>query len=292
MTDNKQANIIISFDFEIGWGDVTNTRWVAREKSGVYKRLRSVLKELLNEFDTLEFPASWATVGAMITPPDQVELEHLPQDAKKLVHSVLQSAHQDSFDGRDLFEMLLSSRTKHSIASHSYSHIPFNYSGVDGLFVTKDLELSLGAFSKYSVTADRFVFPENREGYYPELKKAGFKVARVGADHGKMSRQMYLLSTLVSPPPPCKEEVNQYGVTQHYGSMLFNMGAGKYHRLPFVYARALRGLKKACREKETLHIWAHPFNFAESTLQLTAFKSFLRQVIKRRDAGDINILTM
>lgn len=292
MTNTRQANFILSFDFEIGWGDVTNPRWIKREKADVYIRLRKVLKEILYELDTLNLPATWATVGAMITSPENLTLDHLPEVAKDVVHTALKSAKTDSFDGRDLFEMLLSSKTKHSIASHSYSHIPFNYSGVDKHFVEKDLELSLDAFSNYGISTDRFVFPENTEGYYPELANAGFRVARVGADHGMISRQMYLLSTLVSAPPACKIELNKHGVSQHYGSMLFNMGAKKYHRLPFVYARALRGLKKASRENETLHIWAHPFNFAESSLQLSAFKLFLRKVASNRDAGKISISTM
>jgi len=288
----KTAKFILSFDFEIGWGDVTNTRWIAREKAGVYKNLRPVLKDMLKEFDTLELPATWATVGAMITPPTELCLDHLPERAKKVVSEVLKSAKKDSFDGRDLFEMLLSSNIQHSIASHSYSHIPFDYEGVDKDFVAKDLELSLKSFSKYNIKTDRFVFPENTEGYYHELAKAGFRLARVSANHARMSRFKYLLSTLVSAPPAARDMTSHHNIIRHSGSMLFNMRAGRYYRLPFVYNQAINGLKSACKNKETLHVWAHPFNFAESALQLRAFKSFLRQVAKRRDAGDITVTIM
>lgn len=293
MTNNpKIAKFILSFDFEIGWGDVTNTRWMKREKNGVYDNLRIKLKELLNEMDALELPATWATVGAMISPPDKVFLDHLPDKAKKVVYATIKSAKASSFDGRDLFESLLQSKAKHSIASHSFSHVPFDFAGVNNKFIVDDLTLSLEALSRYGLTTDRFVFPENTEGYYPELAKTGFKVARVGANYRKMSRPMYLLSSVMKAPPASIEEVTKEGVIRHYGSMLFNMRAGKYHRLPFVYKQAMQGLSNACKERENFHVWAHPFNFAESTLQLTAFKTFLRKVAKRRDAGEIIISTM
>jgi hypothetical protein len=74
--------------------------------------------------------------------------------------------------------------------------------------------------------------------------------------------------------------------------MLFNMGNNRYHRLPFVYSRAIRGLNHACSSASDLHVWAHPFNFAESRAQLHAFISFLRKVAAKRDAGEISIKTM
>lgn len=288
----NQPTVIISFDFEIGWGDVTNTRWAKREKSGIYKKLRFVLKDLLSEFDSLEIPATWATVGAMTTAPKELSLDHLPEKAKNTVHHVLKTAQNDSFDGRDLFEMVLSTDVKHSIASHSYSHIPFDYEGVDETFVREELNLALDSLSRYGVSTDRFVFPENTEGYYSCLAEMNFKVARVGAINTLSSRYQYLLSTLYKDPPACQESIHKEGIIKQHGSMLFNMGRNRYHRLPFVYARSIRGLEMACRENETLHVWAHPFNFAESKLQLKAFKSFLRKIAHLRDTQNLKISPM
>jgi len=115
---------------------------------------------------------------------------------------------------------------------------------------------------------------------------------RVAADTAHMTRLQYLLSALVGNPPTCKINTHDTGIVRHYGSMLFNMGARKYHRLPFVYARAVRGLTHAYNSRTDFHVWAHPFNFAESKTQLHAFNSFLRKVAAKRDAGEISIKTM
>lgn len=292
MKETTHPSFLLSFDFEIGWGDVSNARWITRENNGVYQRLRPVLDRLLNEMDVLEFPATWATVGAMITAQEKLQTCHLPSDAKKTVLKALDTASADTFDGRDLFEKTLNARTKHSYASHSYTHIPFNFPGVNQDYVSRDLKLSFDALSQYGVSTDHFIFPENREGYYDTLLESNIRVVRVAADTAHMSRPHYLLSALVGTPPPCKTDHHENGMTRHYGSMLFNMGAGRYHRLPFVYGRAIRGLNSACKNGTDLHVWAHPFNFAESKVQLRAFISFLRKVAAKRDAGEISIKTM
>jgi hypothetical protein len=250
------------------------------------------MEVILAEMDLLEFPATWATVGAMITPQTDYQLDHLPAKAKDIVDNVIKSAKADSFDGRDLFEKVLSAKTKHSFASHSYTHIPFNFPEVDESYVSQDLALSHAAFAKYNVETDHFVFPENREGFYDTLHESNIRVVRVAADTTHMSRSQYLLSALVGKPPACKTDQHANGITRQYGSMLFNMGPNRYHRLPFVYGRAVRGLNNACNTATDLHVWGHPFNFAESKAQLYAFISLLRKVAARRDAGEISINTM
>lgn len=289
---NKKPNVIISFDFEIGWGDITNQNWKLRENNGVYTRLRPVLKNMLDEMDNCEVPVTWATVGGMITAPDKREIDHIPSDARKIVRSVLSAAQEKSFDGRDLFEMVLSARARHTFASHSYSHIPFHFRGVDDRYITTDLKLSLEALGNYGISTDQFVFPENVEGYHEALFENGIKTVRVAADNGNVSRTRYLLSALMTAPPASKTTMHESGLKQHYGSMLFNMGARRYHRLPFVCARAMRGLSRSCAQNTDLHLWAHPFNFAESRFQLHAFRVILRRIALMRDKGLITISTM
>lgn len=290
MSDPK-PHVIFSFDFEIGWGDVTNPNWRRRQASGVYKRLRSVLPEILAEMDALEIPASWATVGAMFDDPARRELEHLPQGARDIVHAVLEEAEPDSFDGRDLFEMVANANAGHRFASHSYSHVPFHYQGVDADFVRQDMKAFNRVLKSAGFETDRFVFPENVEGYENELQGAGIKVVRVAADTLFKNRWLYLATIAIVPPPRVKEITGSGGLTRHYGSMLFN-DAGQSARIPLLNRRFALGLSAIRKKPAGFHVWSHPFNFAESEPLKTAFLATLRKVAALRDAGQLEIRTM
>ena len=123
------GTVIISLDFEIGWGDVTNGVWRRREANGVFPKLRSVLPEILQAMDDYEIPVSWATVGAMFEQPGKRDFAHLKDNQAEIVSDALSTSKESTFDGRDLFEQVLNSKQKHAIACHSYSHVPFDYEG-------------------------------------------------------------------------------------------------------------------------------------------------------------------
>ena len=287
------GRVIISFDFEIGWGDITNDRWRARQKLGVFDEIRIVLRQLLTQMDSLDLPVTFATVGAMFDDPEKRTLEHLPDDAKLIAHGALNDGDQQTFDGRDLFEMVLNSTSKHDIACHSYSHIPFDYKGVNAEFISQDLsEFERVLNHTCSQTADRFVFPENTEGFHEQLKAAGYKIARTGANNSHSSRIAYLASQFISPPPVSTEEVTSSGLIRQSGSMLYNSGRGKDYRVPIVYRRAKRGIDHVANHGGTLHIWAHPFNFAESEKLKLSLIKLMRYMITLRDMGKIEISPM
>jgi hypothetical protein len=285
------AFVTLSFDFEIGWGDVTNPNWHRRQGKGVYKRLRYVLPQILREMQAMEIPATWAAVGAMFDDPRRRELEHLPPAAASLVRGVLQEAEPESFNGRDLFDLVAATQTGHRFASHSYSHIPFSYKGVDSNFVRADLRAFKRTLREAGHSTDRFVFPENVEAYNYVLKEEGFNVVRVAADTLFKNRWLYLASIAVVPPPPVRLETDSNGLVRHYGSMLFN-DAGQKSRVPLLKRRISLGLASAIRNGTGLHIWSHPFNYAESDALKVAFLDVLRQLARKRDRGELTIRTM
>ncbi len=291
-SDNSKGKVIFSFDFEIGWGDVTNERWRARQHFGVFKEIRPVLAELLREMDVLELPVTFATVGAMFDDPEKRNLDHLPSSARAVVDSAVKEGSELTFDGRDLFDLVLGSKVKHDIACHSYSHVPFTYEGVNSAFIRQELKEFSSLLARFSRATDRFVFPENREGYYEELEAGGFRLARVGADNPHSTRFGYLASQLISLPPFSREFSSVGQLTMQTGSMLFNSGRGRDYRIPIVYRRAKRGVDHVVKNGGTLHLWAHPFNFAESGKLKLSLIRLLRYMAAQRDAGNLEISTM
>jgi len=263
--------VIFSFDFEIGWGDITNGVWRRREANDVYKRLRQTLPEMLNIMDTYDVCASWATVGAMIDPPQSRDFSYLTDNQRSIVEDGIRQGDPSTFNGIDLFESVLSAKTEHQIVCHSYSHIRFK-----------------NALAQYKLNTNKFVFPENTESYSMELLDMGIEKVRVPADNFFTNRFLYLLSLAVIPPPTSKESKDGSGLIRHYGSMLFN-DAGNAHRIPLLERRVTLGLSNVVHKNYDLHIWAHPFNFAESEALLKSFKKMIKRIAILRDEGKLSI---
>ncbi len=65
------SELVISFDFELGWGVLESERWQKREAAGVYTAMRPLFPELLNLFEGLDLTTTWAVVGAFRTTIDR-----------------------------------------------------------------------------------------------------------------------------------------------------------------------------------------------------------------------------
>jgi len=278
--------VILSFDFEIGWGDITNGIWRHREYSGVYKRLRTILPEILQIMDDYDIRTTWATVGAMIEKPELRDFSHLTNAQRIVIEKSINDAESHTFNGIDLFEAVLKTKTNHQIVSHSYSHIPFDYEGMNGEIAREEFRRFNNVLAKFDLSTNKHVFPENIEKFYAELHEAGVEKVRVSADNFFSNRILYLLSLAVIPPPSSKELFNNTGVIRHYGSMLFH-DAGNANRIPLLERRVKLGLNNVINKNYNLHIWAHPFNFAESEKLLLSFKKLIKHIAGLRDEGKL-----
>lgn len=282
----------ISFDFELGWGAIENGLWKVREANGVYRGLRSILPRLLKQLEVMEVPVAWATVGAMIDAPKRRDFDHLPESLRDVVRSAVRTGEVGTFDGRDLFELVEHSNGGHQVAGHSYSHTRFSFPGVDGRFVTEEMERSGRAFFSWSEHPSFFVFPVNHEGFYEVLRDASYRSVR-GAPafpsgsppEGGLQKVLRMLADV----PPMSRENTVSGMRRITGSMFFKSAGGRPYALPLPYLRARRGLDFAIRNNQVLHIWIHPFNFSEVNMLFALFIRFLKAACRARDAGKLEI---
>ena len=289
---NKGAKFILSLDFELGWGAIENGLWKTREKRGVYKKLRSVLPVFLSALDTFELPVTWAFVGAMLEGPDKRKLDHLPLDIKKLTTSFLQSAENTTSDARDLFDQILSTKTKHALSSHTYSHVRFDYMGLDASIIDTEMLAFDNVCKNYGVKTSSLVFPQNIEGFHKELKQLGYQSVRTAPERNKpRSKIVHLIASVISPPPLSNTNKMDNGLFRYSGSMFYNTGARRIHRLPFVYKQALSGINHAIKNDGVIHIWVHPFNLAESPMLLPSLINVMKHVSKKREKGLIQVAT-
>ncbi len=261
------GRLIISFDFEIGWGVWESERWRTRQPRGVYRELRPALRRLIAFLDERDISLTWATVGAMVTPRHAGEFDHLPDAAQAHIARFLAEAEPETIDGRDLFAIVAGAKTPQQIASHSYSHTRFNYAGMTHEARTIDLIKSRKALADLGHEVDALVFPENIVEDWPALAKAGFRIGRTAAPAvrptgiGPLDR---VLGRSIATPPMVREAQGE-GVTQHSGSLFFNWyGRGASFRRGLVIHQAKKAITHAADTGDTVHLWLHPFNLTDS----------------------------
>ena len=286
--DSKCGCLVISFDVELAWGAIESERWRLRQINGVYERTRTVTRQLLEAFDSYEIPATFAIVGGMLEAPGKWVLDHLPEQARDRTWQALHDGKSSSFHGCDMIEMITRTRIRHPIASHSYSHTRFLHPGVTREFVREDLRNYWRVMPVELNSIPALVFPQNDEGYYPEVLESGFRAIR-GCDpepSGRYRWQRQLKSVIVTPPMSEITDVGN-GLVRNTGSLRFI--SGRRRRLLLVERLGRLGLNRVVSGGGTLHVWNHPYNFAESPGLLSAFVRFLRKAAVFRDQGRLAI---
>ena len=288
----NKAKFVLSLDFELGWGSIENELWKRREAKGVYENLRTVLPLFLEEMDVLEIPVTWAFVGAMLDEPGKRQFHHLPKAIRNQTISFVSNAKQKTVDARDLFDMILGSRVKHAFGSHTYSHVRFDYPGLNEEFIRKDMEQFARVSRSLGVETDSLVFPQNIEGYHKQLRQLNYQSVRTPPNKAfSKSKMLHLISSAMTAPPLSRINKMDDGMSRHSGSMFFNSGPKRVHRLPFVVNQALSGLNAAIKNNGTIHIWIHPFNLSESPFLLAALLKVMKEVAKKREKGLIEVST-
>jgi len=289
-----RGRLTLSLDFELGWGTLENNRWRRRERAGVYERLRPAMRSFLSLLDDLEIAVTWATVGAMVCKPEDMDFDHVPAVQREAVGRFLSGAHPTTRDGRDLLEMMLGARVRHDIGSHSFSHTRFGTTGFDLEARRTDLYRARTILRQWGCTPQSFVFPENDAPSLAGLADADIRLARLAPMASRTSR-LTRLRTLAAPPPGTLTVAADEGPATEAGSMLFHWPpSGRGHRLrrAVTLLRAFRGLRRAARGGPAVHYWLHPFNLAENHDLHRSLARLLREAAAHRDAGRLRIIPM
>lgn len=293
LNTKQKARLIISLDFELGWGSIENEFWKRRQEEGVYQRLRQDMADFINYLDDREVTLSWATVGAMVSDRHQLSLSHIPDSLILKYKDFINNSDAQTSDGRDLYEMLLNAKTRQHICSHTYSHVRFSYPDYTNAAITHDLLLSRESLQSSKNTIDALVFPLNHDTTYKPLAESGFKLGRSKPIYKFKNRAGVIgkaLDQIVLPPPMAQEVVDEYGIIHHSGSMFFNWpGALSPARKAYVKNAAYRGLKKAVKYGSAFHLWLHPYNLSEVNGLKTELKLFIDEACRIREVGDLEI---
>ena len=294
----RKPVLVISLDTELLWGFQRYPQHpVFRALKHDPEKGRGVINLLLHLFEKYSIRATWAMVGHLFLDScrreDGVPHKSMPRFKEDWYSldpcSDLERA--PLFYGRDIVEKILESPVKHEIGYHSFSHVLFSECSRE----VAEAELSEGVklAQRYGITLESFVFPQDKIGHLDCLRKYGFRIYRgrclSNRNHGRdflSGSAEWLVNKIV--PPLCTPAGLVEGLWELPASMQF------FHRyLPFtILPRVKAGVERAIRKKGIFHFFLHPGYLLLNSSWGKDLEKLLHYASLKRDADEIDIITM
>lgn len=281
------GDVIISLDFELGWGVLQEGLWLARERKGVYERLRYDFQTILDYSSIWEIPMTIGCVGAMLQDRESWSLEHLPLDYRTSIERFADRARRTTVHGRDLLEMISDCPARHEIASHTYTHLHKNHVSASVEVLKEEILRADSVLRHLGGNGESLIFPRDQVFENESLVGSGTMSARVPpitVGRGRMDRLFYV--------PPAENKMADWGGMELSGSMFLNWSTGwKSTFKRFVVKKKVAKCLSSGVDGD-YHFWIHPFNLSEVPGFSKYFIDFMGRLASLRDSGDINIVTM
>ena len=293
------AKIVISFDFELGWGVLDSPLWRQRQDSGVYEKLRPIVKKLADYFEENSVRTTWASVGAMFeTDTGNIKTEHLPEGYRRDVETFLTNADSQTWNALDIVDML-KDKSSIEVASHTYSHIYSSYPGTKVEHQLKDSQLSVDILEHvFKRQMKSIIYPRDQIDYRREIFEALKLQYRINPSFFKQNsaanRLMRGAKSFLVGVPQSDVYIGSKMECAQVGSLYFNWVGGKYEAIKKTnLLLSLNKLKKQVKSETGLyHIWLHPFNLSESSLVLEEFYKFIGELLELQKKYRVEFLSM
>jgi peptidoglycan/xylan/chitin deacetylase (PgdA/CDA1 family) len=295
------GSVVVSIDAELAWGFHDLFPLPERIERRV-SNAREAWRRLVEMLDQYAVPATWAVVGHLASPDENVEAEYdeLPAGIETLrAHG---DGRRESWFGEDLVRDVVTADTAHEIGSHTYTHPEMGT--VSAQVFETELRLSRRMSSRFGVTVESFVFPRNVVEHRSLLKQHGFSCYR-GPRPGERRRSelrenaafLFAYLTDTTAPPIVTPTVDEFGLVDVPISMY--LGGRKGRPWPYldwirgdpVVDMARRGIDSVASRDGVFHVYLHP-NDLTCEEDFERLEAILSYVSRKRDQGAIGIETM
>jgi len=299
----------LSFDFELVWGSrdlVADVSDLQRQARITRERVFPALLALLEEHDIV---ATWATVGQLfleaggppghgLVPPNHAWysapwFQGIPEGTE---------AQHPAFFGRSLILQLRDAGQE--IGSHSFSHPIFGDPGCSRDCAEADLARCVAEAEVLGIALRSFVFPRNVAGHPELLARHGFTCWRglepawynrpgIPKAVGRLAHFSHV--SRAACPPTVMPSRDAHGLWNIPASASLLPIDGVRRLIPIAQRvrRCQRGIDQAARDRRIFHLYMHPINLASAPeAMLDALDQVFSHAARRRDAGDIEILSM
>lgn len=284
MNKNSKGTFILSLDTELAWGNIDKPISFEKNKKYYYITREKVIDALLKLMEEYDIKATWALVGHLFLescgPWGEIKHPEIPRSPcswyKKDWFSLDPGTNINEdpiWYGRDIIEKIIRDPVEHEIASHSFSHLIFNEE-MSKSTVKADLQKCVQIAKEMDIDLKSFIFPRHIIGFLEELNQAGFKAFRGGEPtwYSKMKMPALLVKfshiidqTLAISPPVVSPGMNAGMVEIPRSMQLLPKNSFRF-LIPNKSrkTKALKGIRKAVKEKKIFHFWFHPYNIATS----------------------------
>jgi peptidoglycan/xylan/chitin deacetylase (PgdA/CDA1 family) len=313
-----EAAFVISLDTELAWG--------AFDRNGVqryakyYAQVRYIVGQLLGMFEEHHIKATWAMVGHLF-------LSSCSRNGANNHNHVLQPnyrwypqgwlshdpySHVDAapyFYAPDVVDSIVSSRQRHELASHTFTHVILGDPDCSEEVASSQLQECQRLAQATGREMVSLVFPRNQVGHLAVLCRLGFTSFRgpeqnwygEATSRGRSRKIMRFVDKFLGTTPPCyneflcyRENYDQRWLVNLPASMFFPPYSGLWTLVGISkrVSQAKKGIAEAIRNKALFHLWFHPFNLATSPRLLDALSEVLAEVDRQVKAGSMKSLTM
>lgn len=286
------ARFILSFDCEGKWG-VADCLGPFERRKLTDARLRQAYRGIVALLDEYQIPATFAFVGAFSQSAAcfrwlRPHLEELRVMAPDYIGPALRDIDEtgEGWHGDWAVDMV-GSATRHEIALHGVSHVP--WTSVGATFI--DGELALFRVLVGPVRESRtFVYPRNMVAHVhrlPEFGIIGYRQAPPARSRlFSLASEFNVFARPEEDPPrsdPQSIPAGYFVNWKHGPRRLVPTGVSAY--------RANHILATAFRRQAVVHYWLHPENVASEPNTLDVLRCVLREVALQREAGRCHVLT-
>jgi len=300
---------ILSLDVELAWGTYGPAN-VAR-LAPYFDGERDSIRRLLALLDQVAIPATWAVVGHLMLDrcdghPDVLQPHYAwsagPDAARDPCSDI---ARAPRFYAPDVIALIRAARVPHEIGSHTFTHVIAADPAVTPDIWHSQMAKCAALHAEHGLPLRSIVYPQNRIAYVDTLPQYGITAYRGQEQNwyarwqgeGVLGRVCHLIDRALGLPPPTYDPA-----ALRVGERLVNlpasqflMGAEGVRRFIPVESRvqqARLGLDRAVTRGQLFHLWFHPFNLGTGDGMFPTLERILQDVARRRDAGDLRVMTM
>lgn len=288
------ARFILSFDCEGKWG-VSDALSAAHRRDLTDGKLWSAYRSILTLLDEHQVEATFAFAGLFSQTAEQFcQLRHEVEDLAALSPDYVRPALNDidvtggsGWHGAQLVDAVRTARTKHEIALHGVTHVPWTRMSDEFLAGEMELFRRLHGPVRESRT---FVYPRNCVAHVDALRGmglVGFRTAR--AQRSRLHSLTAEFNLRAKPEHP----VDDGGIVRIPAGYFLNWRSGPRRIVPqaVTVRRARNLLRHATRTGSVVHYWLHPENIATAPSTFRLLEALVSEVATARERGDCEVMT-
>jgi hypothetical protein len=297
--------VTLSIEVELGWGvhDLDSAPHLSADGSPE----REYLGRLLDRCDDVDVPISFDVVGHLCESTCEGDHDGPHRNGWFDADPGSDADTDPLFYAPEMVEGIRDRPTEHEICTHTYSHVPCAQATPE----TVVWELERAQEQLASLTGSRtasIVPPRHSRPPTAALRGADIEIMRMSRDssgNGSLARAKELV---LGPHPVQEDPVFVDGVIETYCTTYpsltsSTLPAGQrdppavFRPLPVRLRQALhrrylnRAVDRAVETDGYCHLWCHLYDLANE-YQWPVVRDFLGDLARRRDAGEVVVLTM